>query len=130
MTTVFTNGCFDILHRGHVELLRFCKTIGDIVIVGLNSDDSTRRLKGSSRPVNTQEDRALLLESIKYVDHVIIFNEDTPYELIKNVKPDIIVKGGDHNASEVVGNDLCEVVIYDYIEGYSTTGTIQDISDR
>jgi D-beta-D-heptose 7-phosphate kinase/D-beta-D-heptose 1-phosphate adenosyltransferase len=134
MHTVFTNGCFDILHKGHVELLRFCKRYRGVsfsghsllphVIVGLNSDASVKRLKGDSRPINNQEDRAFLLKSLKYVDEVVIFDEDTPYELLKKIKPDLIVKGGDYKKEDVVGNDLAEVVIYNYIDGYSTTNII------
>jgi len=127
---VFTNGCFDILHRGHVELLQFCKTYGK-VIVGLNSDRSVKALKGPKRPVYKQKDRKYMLMSCKYVDDVIIFDEDTPYDLIKKIKPDIIVKGGDYKPENVVGKDLCEkVIIFKYIDGYSTTKAIQNIGDR
>jgi rfaE bifunctional protein nucleotidyltransferase chain/domain len=121
---VFTNGCFDVLHRGHVELLSYCANIGEVV-VGLNSDKSVKRLKGSRRPINNQKDRKVVLESIKYVSKVIIFEEDTPYELIKILKPDLIVKGGDYLANEVVGHDLSEVRIFDTLEGYSSTATIK-----
>ena len=126
---VFTNGCFDILHRGHVELLRYCKSLG-VVMVGINSDSSIKRIKGESRPINKQEDRKFLLESLKFVDTVKIFDEDTPYELIKSIRPDIIVKGGDYFSKDVVGNDICEVIIFDYVEGYSSTRIIQNISHR
>ena len=102
---IFTNGCFDILHRGHVSLLQYCKTLGD-VIVGLNSDKSVKRIKGSERPINNENDRKFMLESLSCVDKVIIFNENTPYELIKKIKPNIIVKGGDYSVESVVGNDL------------------------
>ena len=130
MKIIFTNGCFDILHRGHVELLKYCGSLGDRVIVGLNSDSSIQKLKGPTRPVNKQADRKFLLESIKFVDEVIIFDEDTPYNLIKRLSPDIIVKGGDYNKKNVVGNDLCQVRIFKYVDGYSTTKTIQSITDR
>ncbi len=130
MKTVFTNGCFDILHRGHVELLRFCATLGDRVIVGINSDKSVRKIKGDKRPINSQQDRKFVIQSILGVDEVIIFDEDTPYELIKSINPDIIVKGGDYKKSEVVGNDISDVVIFRYVENYSTTKTIKDISNR
>jgi D-beta-D-heptose 7-phosphate kinase/D-beta-D-heptose 1-phosphate adenosyltransferase len=127
---VFTNGCFDILHRGHMELLQFCSTYGK-VIVGLNSDRSIKALKGASRPIYKQVDRKYLLMSCKYVDDVIIFDEDTPHNLIKKIKPDIIVKGGDYTPENVVGNDVCEkIIIFEYINGYSTTKAIQDIGDR
>jgi D-beta-D-heptose 7-phosphate kinase/D-beta-D-heptose 1-phosphate adenosyltransferase len=132
MSVVFTNGCFDILHRGHVLLLKHCreKYPAARVVVGINSDESVRRLKGESRPINCQEDRKLLLESIKYVDEVFVFDEDTPYNLIVKINPNVIVKGGDYSASEVVGNDICHVEIFNYVEGYSTTKTLQDISIR
>ena len=130
MSVVFTNGCFDILHRGHIELLRFCKECGDIVVVGLNDDNSVKRLKGENRPFNNQNDRKFLLESLVFVDKVILFNEDTPYNLIRRLNPDLIVKGGDYSEDEIVGNDLCEVKIFRSINGYSTTKTIQDISNR
>lgn len=129
---VFTNGCFDLLHTGHIKLLKFCKTLAPSVevVVGLNSDTSVKSLKGPNRPINKQQDRKLMLESIKYVDEVLIFYELDPYNLIKLVKPDIIVKGGDYKESEVIGNDLAEVRIFDYVEGYSTTKTFQSIADR
>ena len=130
MTTVFTNGCFDILHRGHIELLRFCKLHGDKLVVGLNSDASVKKLKGLNRPVMKEQDRKVLLESIRFVDKVIVFSESTPYNLIKSIKPDIIVKGGDYKKEEVIGNDLCEIKIFKYVEGYSTTKTIQYLTDR
>jgi len=126
---VFTNGCFDILHRGHVELLKFCKSLGRVT-VGLNSDISVKQLKGELRPVYNQQDRKFLLESLKYVDEVVLFDELTPYNLIKKQKPDIIVKGGDYAIEDVVGNDLAKVIIYDFIDGYSTTKTIQRASNR
>jgi len=130
MKTVFTNGCFDIVHRGHLELLEYCKTIGEKVIVGINSDQSVRSLKGSNRPINAQEDRKFLLESLVYVDEVIVFDEETPLELIKNIKPDIIVKGGDYSPEEVVGHKLAKVVIFETVDGYSTTKIVKSISDR
>jgi len=127
---VFTNGCFDLLHRGHVELLKYCDSIacpamGGYVIVGLNSDESVKRLKGNDRPINNQKDRKFILESLKFVYEVKIFDEDTPYELIKEIKPQVIVKGGDYKEEEVVGNDICKVRIFDYKEGYSTTNLLR-----
>lgn len=121
MTVVFTNGCFDILHRGHIEYLRQSKGLGDRLIVGLNSDASVRRLKGSSRPINSQKDRCVLLKALRFVDEVIVFDEDTPHELIKQLRPDIITKGGDYKPEEVVGSDLAKVVILPYLSNYSTT---------
>ena len=129
MRSIFTNGCFDIVHRGHIELLKYCKSLG-YVIVGLNSDQSVNRLKGETRPINSQEDRMELLLSLRFVDEVVIFADDTPLNLIKNIKPDIIVKGGDYKKEKVVGNEIAEVIIYDYIEGYSTTRIIQSLTNR
>lgn len=126
MKKVFTNGCFDVMHLMHVELLRFAKLHGDYLIVGLNSDNSVKRLKGNSRPIFNQEDRKKFLESIRYVDKVIIFDEDTPLELIKKVQPDLIVKGGDYKAEEVVGAEICEVKIFPFTKGYSTTSILQN----
>ena len=127
---IFTNGCFDVLHRGHIQLLMYCHTLGGTVIVGLNSDESIKRLKGKDRPINNLEDRKLLLESLKYVHKVIVFNEDTPYDLIKEIKPDVIVKGGDYRPENVVGKDISEVKIFNYVKGYSTTKKIKSIIDR
>ena len=122
---VFTNGCFDILHRGHLELLKHCKSLGNVV-VGLNSDESVRRLKGNTRPFFCEHDRKFALESCRYVDQVIIFSEDTPYNLIKKVNPDIIVKGGDYKKDEVIGNDIANVEIFNFVDGYSTTKILRD----
>ena len=130
MRVIFTNGCFDIIHRGHLELLKYAKSLGDKLVVGINSDDSVKRLKGEARPINLEDDRKFILESLKYVDEVIIFNEDTPYRLIKQLIPDIIVKGGDYTPDQVSGNDICKVEIFDFKDGYSTTKTLQDISSR
>lgn len=130
MKTVFTNGCFDIVHKGHLDLLSYCRSLGDRVIVGLNSDKSVKTLKGQNRPINSELDRKYLLESLVFVDEVVIFNEETPYLLIKSIKPDIIVKGGDYLPENVVGNDIAQVIIFDYVNGYSTTEKIQDISSR
>ena len=127
---VWTNGCFDIIHRGHLELLSFCRSLGGKVIVGLNSDASVRRLKGKNRPINSEKDRAFLLKNLRTVDEVVIFNENTPENLIKLIRPDIIVKGGDYDKSQVVGKEISKVVIFEYVKGYSTTKTLQDIADR
>lgn len=122
---VFTNGCFDILHKGHIDYLKKSKELGDCLIVGLNSDESVKRIKGDLRPYNNEQDRKEMLESLKFVDEVIIFDDETPYELIKAIKPDIITKGGDYTVETVVGNDLAEVVIIPTTEGYSTTDTLE-----
>jgi D-beta-D-heptose 7-phosphate kinase/D-beta-D-heptose 1-phosphate adenosyltransferase len=127
---IFTNGCFDIIHTGHIRLLEYAKSLGDYLIVGLNSDDSIKRLKGETRPINKEKDRKYILECIRFVDQVIIFEEDTPYKLLQKIKPHIIVKGGDYTKEEVVGNDLAEVVIFKYINGYSTTNIIKNIGNR
>jgi len=123
---VFTNGCFDVIHRGHVEYLYFAKSLGDLLVVAVNSDDSVKRLKGEGRPINKLEDRMTVLAALEMVDYVVPFDEDTPYEVIKLLRPDIIVKGGDYKPEEVVGKDIVEsyggkVVIAPYIRGYSTT---------
>ena len=123
---VFTNGCFDILHLGHVKYLQKARSLGDILIVGVNSNDSVSRLKGPTRPVNDEFDRAYLLASLEVVDYVVIFKEDTPYELIKKIKPDILVKGADYKDKEVVGGDIAkEVKLIDFVEGKSTTSIIE-----
>ena len=137
MKTVWTNGCFDILHRGHVELLNYCKSLGRVV-VGINSDESVRRLKGSSRPVNNQEDRAYMLQSLRCVDEVVIFEEDTPYKAIKRVGPSLLVKGGDYDEEiedpsderYVVGCDLCEVKIFNRIGDYSSTFYLSEPAEK
>ena len=126
---VFTNGCFDILHKGHIELLAYCKSLGQVT-VGLNSDESVKRLKGVSRPMNTESDRKRILEALRYVDEVIIFQEDTPHDLIRKLKPDVIVKGGDYRPNEVIGSDLCEVRIFNTLAGYSTTSFINRIISK
>lgn len=129
MKKIFTNGCFDVLHPAHIKLLEFCTTLG-YVVVGLNNDESVKQLKGNNRPIFSEDDRKYMLESCRYVDEVHVFSEKTPYNLIKKIKPDIIVKGGDYKAADVVGADLCEVIIFNYIDGYSTTKTIQHSIDR
>lgn len=125
---VFTNGCFDILHVGHVKYLQVAKSFGDILIVGLNSDASVSRLKGPSRPVNIAEDRAYLLAALEAVDFVVPFEEDTPYELIKMIAPDVLVKGGDYEGKAVVGTEFAqELKLVEFVDGKSTTQTIQKI---
>jgi len=122
---VFTNGCFDILHRGHVDYLQRAKVLGDYLVVGVNTNRSVRELKGKTRPVNDENDRAFLLASLRCVDRVVLFDDNTPYELIKMVEPDILVKGGDYREDEVVGREYAKkTVILPLVEGYSTTGII------
>jgi D-beta-D-heptose 7-phosphate kinase/D-beta-D-heptose 1-phosphate adenosyltransferase len=125
---VFTNGCFDILHVGHVKYLQEAKSFGDVLILGLNSDASVKRLKGEKRPINIQADRAYILASLEVVDYVVIFDEDTPYELIKLVQPHTLVKGGDYKGKDVVGSDIAdELKLVDFVDGRSTTKTIKKI---
>ena len=128
---VFTNGCFDILHKGHFQYLRQSKDLGDFLIVGLNSDKSVKFLKGPGRPVNGEKIRAENLLKLDYVNAVIIFNENTPIKLIENLLPDIVTKGGDYEIDEIVGSKVIhrnggEVKILPYLEGYSTTKIISD----
>ena len=116
---------FDILHRGHLTLLKQARELGEKLVVGINSDASTKRLKGDSRPINTEQTRKEQLEILSWVDEVIVFDEDTPYELIKKLNPDMIVKGGDYTVEEVVGHDIVPVKIIPTVEGYSTTNIIE-----
>jgi D-beta-D-heptose 7-phosphate kinase/D-beta-D-heptose 1-phosphate adenosyltransferase len=122
---VFTNGVFDILHKGHFELLAEAKSLGEKLIVGINSDASVKRLKGETRPINNQMKRISQLEILPWVDQVVVFDEDTPYELIKDLKPHVIVKGGDYTVEQVVGHDLAPVHLVSTVEGYSTTNIIE-----
>lgn len=127
---VFTNGCFDIVHLGHVDYLSKAADLGDVLIIGVNTDTSVRKLKGPNRPVNNEHARASLLASMFFVSGVILFEEDTPYELIKTIHPDILVKGSDYKAEDIVGYDIVtakggKVVTIDFLEGYSTSGIIQ-----
>ena len=129
---VFTNGCFDILHPGHLKLLKEAKSFGDILIVGLNSDGSLKLLKGENRPIVKQKDRLVIIASLKIVDFVIIFEEETPFNLIKSISPDVLVKGGDYNIDEIVGGDYInqiggEVKIVKLKEGYSTSKLINNL---
>jgi len=123
---IFTNGCFDILHIGHVKYLEEAKSLGDVLILGLNSDHSVKKLKGKNRPINTQADRAYILASLEVVDYLVIFEEDTPFELIKLIKPDVLVKGSDYKGKKVVGQDIAkELKLVQFIDGVSTTNTIK-----
>ena len=129
---VFTNGCFDILHVGHIELLESAKSLGDILVVGLNSDDSVKRLKGTGRPINSVRERVRILSALEFVDYVVIFNEDTPYKLLQEVKPDFLIKGGDYSLDKIVGRDIVEsyggkVKVIQLLKGKSTTDIINKI---
>ncbi len=129
---VFTNGCFDIIHAGHVSYLNEAKNLGDVLIVGLNSDESVKRLKGPDRPIVNQNDRAYILANLKPVDYVIIFDQDTPYELIKEIKPNVLVKGGDYQGKDIAGKDIVEssggkTVLINFVEGKSTSEIIKKI---
>lgn len=129
---VFTNGCFDIIHKGHIIYLNAAKELGDYLIVGLNSDESVRRIKGNSRPINSEEDRVLILENLKAVDAVVIFNEETPINLIEKINPDFLVKGGDWKENDIVGAEFVKknggkVVTIKYVDNYSTTSLINKL---
>ncbi len=130
---VFTNGCFDILHAGHASLMEQAARLGDCLVVGLNTDDSVRRLKGEQRPVVPESARALMLASLRSVDLVVLFDEDTPAQVIEALVPDILVKGGDYNLNDIVGRDVVEaaggeVVRVDLVEGFSTTDLLRRLS--
>lgn len=127
---VFSNGCFDILHRGHVEYLAKAANFGDEMLIGLNTDASVKRLKGPSRPINDEYARAIVLAGLEFVSAVVLFDEDTPYNLIKAVQPDVLVKGSDYKPEDIVGYDIVtakggRVETIDFVDGYSTTRTIE-----
>ncbi len=129
---VFSNGCFDLLHPGHITYLQDAKALGDILIIGLNDDASIRRLKGESRPINALQDRAMMLEALKPVDAVVAFSEDTPLHLISTLLPDVLVKGGDYTVDNIVGADVVQaagghVTTISFLEGYSSTRLIRKI---
>lgn len=131
---VFTNGCFDIVHRGHLEYLASASSMGTKMIIGLNTDASVQKLKGPDRPINDEYSRALLLASLGFVDLIVFFDEQTPYELIQFVQPDILVKGSDYKAEEIVGYDIVKakggkIRTLDFIEGFSSTGIIKKIKN-
>lgn len=131
---VFTNGCFDILHRGHVEYLRKAKLLGDILIVGLNSNKSVQRLKGKPRPYQDEQDRSIILDALEMIDLVVMFEEDTPLKLICELKPDILVKGGDYDFHSVVGASEVEswggtVKIIPFLKGFGTSKLVEKIID-
>ena len=132
---VFTNGCFDILHAGHIRYLSEAKSLGDILVVGINSDKSVKELKGPSRPINSLSDRALILSELRYVDYVVSFEEQTPLELIKIIMPDILVKGGDYTIETVVGSSEVihsggQVKLLQFHNGYSSTNYIDKIKKQ
>lgn len=134
-TVVFTNGCFDIIHRGHIDYLSKAKALGDVLVVGLNADTSVTRIKGSQRPIVPQEDRAVILASLSPVDYVCLFAEDTPMALINAIVPDVLVKGADWNIADIVGRETVEraggkVATIDVVPGRSTTGIIERILER
>ncbi len=127
---VFTNGCFDILHVGHVTYLQAAKLLGDVLIVGINSDDSVRRLKGPSRPINNEADRSTVVAAVRSVDYTVIFDEDTPLELITELRPNVITKGGDYTPDTIVGAEFVrkqggDVVVIPLVAGKSTTSIVQ-----
>ncbi len=124
---IFTNGCFDMIHVGHVRYLKEAKKLGDVLVIGMNSDKSVSRIK-PGRPVNSEQHRAEVLSSLEMVDYIVIFDEDTPYDLIKSIKPDVLVKGGDWKKEDIVGSDIAgETYSLPYIEGISTTSIIEKI---
>ncbi len=130
---VFTNGCFDILHRGHIEYLSKAASQGDVLIIGLNTDDSVRRIKGPTRPIQDEMSRALILASLQFVDRVVLFNEDTPYELIQKVQPDILVKGADYKPEDIIGYDIVKakggkIITIDLTAGHSTTSILKKLT--
>jgi D-beta-D-heptose 7-phosphate kinase/D-beta-D-heptose 1-phosphate adenosyltransferase len=129
---IFTNGCFDILHVGHIKMLQYCKSLGSKLIVAIDSDKRVSFLKGEKRPINKENDRKFLLESIKSVDHVVIFNsEEELRNLVKHYNPDIMVVGSDYKNKNVIGSEFCKkLLFFERIDEYSTTKTIQDISNR
>ena len=128
---VFTNGCFDLLHIGHVNLFQKAKTLGDVLVVAINSDASLAQLKGSKRPLVSQTDRTQILAALSCIDYVVVFNEQTPCELLSKLKPDILVKGGDYKIEDIIGKEFVkEVYRYPLVEGKSTTNLIKLIIKR
>ncbi len=131
---VFTNGCFDIIHPGHVDYLRKAKALGSILVVGVNSDISVKRIKGKNRPINNESDRLAVLSAFSCIDYLTLFEEDTPYNLIALIQPDVLVKGGDWAVNSIVGKDIVEqnggeVLNIEFLPGYSTTSIIQKIKN-
>ena len=131
---VFTNGCFDLLHFGHVDYLTKARDLGDRLVVGLNTDGSITRIKGAARPINNEESRAAILAGMAYVDAVVLFDEETPINLVSMVMPDVLVKGGDYSIKEIVGHEIVlnnkgEVCTIDFVEGYSSSVLIEKIKN-
>ena len=125
---VFTNGCFDILHAGHIDLLEQAKSYGDYLVVGLNSDSSIKKIKGPNRPIIQEADRARLVAALEVVDYVAFFDEETPYEILRQLRPDVLVKGGDYQIDEIIGHDFIpDVKVIPLVEGKSTSGIIGKI---
>ena len=129
---VFTNGCFDLIHKGHVEVLANIADLGDKLIIGLNSDSSIQRLKGENRPIIDENSRAMLLASLQFIDAIVLFSEDTPQKLIETIVPDILAKGGDYKVEEIVGHEVVlqnrgEVILVPFIDGFSTTNIVDKI---
>ena len=129
---VFTNGCFDLVHRGHLEVLANTADLGDKLIIGLNSDSSIKDLKGENRPIMDEISRAILLASLQFVDAVVFFSEETPYKLIETLVPDILAKGGDYKVTEIAGNEVVlenggEVILVPFIDGFSSTNIVEKI---
>tara|TARA_B100001287_G_C22590304_1_gene485280 strand:- start:362 stop:853 length:492 start_codon:yes stop_codon:yes gene_type:complete len=129
---VFTNGCFDLVHRGHVEVLANTADLGDKLIIGLNSDSSIQNLKGENRPIIDENSRAILLASLQFIDAIVLFSEDTPYHLIETILPDILAKGGDYKVEEITGHELVlqnggEVILVPFVDGFSSTNIINKI---
>lgn len=130
-TIVFTNGCFDLIHVGHLKVFESCKKHGDVLVVAINSDSSVRRLKGPKRPILPQKERAALLAGFEVIDYVTIFNEDTPLKLIKQVQPDVLIKGGDWSKKNIVGADIAKKVVrIPFVKGHSTSSIIDLIARR
>ena len=132
---VFTNGCFDLIHLGHIEVIARSADLGDILIIGVNTDNSIKRLKGKNRPIVEEVSRAKQLAALEFVDAVVFFDQDTPIDLIKVINPNVITKGGDYNTDQVIGNDIVtqndgEVVIIPLTQGYSTTSILEKIKDE
>ncbi len=129
---IFTNGCFDILHAGHIQYLKEAKKLGDFLVIGLNSDESTKLIKGEKRPINTEQDRAIVLSALEFVDYIVIFEEETPFNLINLIKPDFLVKGGDWKENEIIGSEIVKeyggkIISLTFKQGFSTTKILNKI---